>query len=202
MIRTNFTIIYSILLLTIFVISSCDSDITEVIELENTFLQSQNNISKSGIPKFLGKYTQTDRLARPIISIILVPQGNDSEQFNRIIPSKLNSIFQPIIQNRLTDLSPAFSNPNDKNVLGKTAPEFADFLATDILNVSTKKSTEFSLTRLTGRKLNDDIITTVLQWIFAGEDLTENPGLSDDNVDTNDVPFLSHFPYMAPPFLE
>ena len=77
-----------------------------------------------------------------------------------------------------------------------------DLLATDVLNVSlTGKTTFFDGTNvLTGRALADDVISTELLLIFGGEDGTENPGLSDDNVDANDKMFLATFPYLAAPF--
>ena len=52
---------------------------------------------------------------------------------------------------------------------------------------------------LTGRALADDVISTELLLIFGGPDGSENPGLSDDNVDSNDKPFLAAFPYLATP---
>ncbi|MBR9915353.1 MAG: DUF4331 domain-containing protein, partial [Algicola sp.] len=53
---------------------------------------------------------------------------------------------------------------------------------------------------LTGRALADDVISTELLLIFGGPDGSANPGLTDDNVDANDKPFLSSFPYLASPW--
>jgi hypothetical protein len=52
---------------------------------------------------------------------------------------------------------------------------------------------------LTGRALNDDVISTELLLIFGGPDGSEKPGLSNDNVDSNDKSFLASFPYLATP---
>jgi len=44
---------------------------------------------------------------------------------------------------------------------------------------------------------------TTLLWIFGGPDGTKNnedPRLISDGVPANDAPFLSTFPYLAPPF--
>lgn len=188
-----------ILLFTALMVTSCSSEDIDIVAQEEVLSGAQ---LKFRVPSFKGEYVQIDRLARPIVSIFLVPQGPDSEVFNTTAPSELEPIFQPIILGQIEGLSPAFSNPNDQNVLGQTAAEFASFTANDVLNVSLVEPTVFSTNTLTGRRLEDDIITTELQWIFGGEDLSENPGLSDDHVDANDVPFLSHFPYMAPPFLQ
>jgi hypothetical protein len=53
---------------------------------------------------------------------------------------------------------------------------------------------------LTGRNLTDDAITVELLLIFGGEDFSENPGLSNDNVNANDKTFLTSFPYLASPW--
>ncbi|MDQ3810243.1 MAG: DUF4331 domain-containing protein, partial [Chloroflexota bacterium] len=52
-----------------------------------------------------------------------------------------------------------------------------------------------------GRKLTDDVVSAGLGAIF-GTLLSEDdpiPGLADDNVPANDVPFLGTFPYLANP---
>jgi len=36
--------------------------------------------------------------------------------------------------------------------------------------------------------------------IFGGPNATEKPGLTDDNVSSNDKSFLSTFPYLATPW--
>ena len=50
---------------------------------------------------------------------------------------------------------------------------------------------------LTGRALADDVIDTELLLIFGGPTGGSNPGLTSDNVDANDKPFLTSFPYLA-----
>lgn len=182
---------------------SCNKETIENTSESNADITIENGESEwSKAHPFSGRYVQVDQLARPIINILLIPPGANSEEFNTTPPSEQSSLFKPIILSQLQGLSPAFSNLIDKNVLGQTAEQFADFLATDVLNVSTVEPTIFSIDKLTGRNLDDDVITTELQLIFGGENLLENPGLSDDNVDKNDVPFLEKFPYLAPPFLE
>ena len=48
---------------------------------------------------------------------------------------------------------------------------------------------------LNGRAPSDDEIDGELTLIFGA-----GTPLSSDNVDANDVPFLSSFPYLAPPY--
>jgi len=107
-----------------------------------------------------------------------------------------------MFQANLEGLSPAYANPGDENALGLTSEQFTGLLATDVLTVSLDGPTTFfdGTNVLTGRNLTDDVITVELILIFGGETgLTapEFPGLSNDNVDSNDKDFLSEFPYLA-----
>jgi hypothetical protein len=52
---------------------------------------------------------------------------------------------------------------------------------------------------LTGRALADDVIDVELLLLFGGPAGTSNPGLTKDNVNSNDKAFLSVFPYLATP---
>ena len=114
------------------------------------------------------------------------------------------SINKPAPDFDLEALSPAFANPGDMNALGQDSAAFTTLLATDVLNLSLDGETTFynpnSGALLTGRALTDDVITVELLLIFGGEDFTENPTLSNDNVDANDKPFLTSFPYLASPW--
>ena len=107
-----------------------------------------------------------------------------------------------MFQNNLEAVSPAYGNdPSDANALGLTSNQFSTLLATDVLTVALNGTTTFfdGVNVLTGRALADDVISVELLLIFGGETGTENPGLSDDNVDANDKPFLNVFPYLADP---
>ncbi|MBT8267552.1 MAG: DUF4331 domain-containing protein [Bacteroidia bacterium] len=147
-----------------------------------------------------GTYLQMDQMARPAINTVFVSSGS-KDAFNTTIPSEQNAAFQAMFQANLQGLSPAFANDTDANALGLTAEAFSGFLSTDVLNVSTVGTTTFfdGVNVLTGRALADDVITVELLLIFGGEDFSENPGLSDDHVDANDVAFLPEFPYLAAP---
>jgi hypothetical protein len=54
-----------------------------------------------------------------------------------------------------------------------------------------------------GRKLTDDVVDAGLQAIFGPllSPVNVSPGLASDNVNANDKPFLTTFPYYAPPTL-
>lgn len=52
-----------------------------------------------------------------------------------------------------------------------------------------------------GRKLTDDVVAAGLDAIFGPllDPNNTSPGLENDNVPANDIPFLSTFPYLAAP---
>ncbi|WP_299049387.1 DUF4331 family protein [uncultured Polaribacter sp.] len=152
-------------------------------------------------PDFSGTFAQKDQMGRPAVNTVFVSAASKDE-FNVTIPSAQSARFQSMFQTNLMALSPAFANADDTNALGQNAAAFTGLLATDVLNVSLDgKTTFFDGTNvLTGRALADDVITVELLLIFGGEDFTENPTLSNDNVDANDKEFLTSFPYLATPW--
>ncbi|MBT8267550.1 MAG: DUF4331 domain-containing protein [Bacteroidia bacterium] len=152
-------------------------------------------------PNFTGTFAQQDQMGRPAVNTVFV-SSSSKDDFNITVPSNQNAAFQAMFQANLEALSPAYANPGDMNALGLDSAAFTGLLATDVLNVSLDGTTTFfdGTNVLTGRALADDVITVELLLIFGGEDFTENPGLSNDNVDANDKPFLSSFPYLAAPW--
>jgi hypothetical protein len=117
--------------------------------------------------------------------------------FNTTTPSQMGGAFSTKFEDKLLALNAGYTT----NLLGLDATTFASVLATDVLTVALDGPTTFydGTNVLTGRKLNDDVITVELILIFGGPDATENPGLTDDHVDMNDKSFLSSFPYLATP---
>ena len=162
-----------------------------------------NNGGGNNEPDFSGVYAQQDQMGRPAVNTVFVSSGSKN-MFNTTIPTQQNAAFQNMFQTNLEALSPAFANPGDMNALGQDSAAFTTLLATDVLNLSLDGETTFynpnSGALLTGRALADDVITVELLLIFGGEDFTENPTLSNDNVDANDKPFLTSFPYLASPW--
>jgi hypothetical protein len=152
-------------------------------------------------PDFSGTYAQEDQMGRPAVNTVFV-SASSKDMFNVTIPSAQNVAFQSMFQTNLEALSPAYANPGDANALGLDSATFTGLLATDVLNVALDKPTTFydGTNVLTGRALTDDVITVELLLIFGGEDFTENPGLSDDNVSANDKAFSNSFPYLASPW--
>lgn len=157
-------------------------------------------------PDFSGVFAQQDQMGRPAVNTVFTSTGSKN-MFNTTIPSQQEANFQSMFQANLEGLSPAFANPGDMNALGQTSEAFTTLLANDMLGLSLDGETTFfnpnSGALLTGRALADDVITVELILIFGGEDGLTNPefpGLSNDNVDSNDKPFLASFPYLATPW--
>jgi len=151
-------------------------------------------------PNFTGTYAQEDQMGRPAINTVFVGM-EDKNTFNTTLPSNQGAAFQAKFQARLEALNPAHIDPMYTNALGFNAEEFTGALATDVLTVSLTGTTTFfdGTNVLTGRALADDVISVELLLIFGGPMGADNPGLSNDNVDSNDKTFLTSFPYLATP---
>jgi Domain of unknown function (DUF4331) len=143
-----------------------------------------------------GTFTQNDQMARPAINTVFVGAARKDE-FNNTTPSAMSAAFKTDFVNKLT----AFGFTT--NALGQTKDQFASLLVTDVLGAKLNGTTTFfdGTNVLTGRALADDVIDTELLLIFGGPTGALNPGLTKDNVNGNDKPFLTTFPYLAAPFL-
>lgn len=167
----------AVILLSTFAFAGCDKDEDPADSFETT-----------------GNFTQIDQMGRPGINTVFIDPSR-KDQFNVTPPSVMSTIFKSDIESKLT----AFGFTT--NALGQTKDQFATLLATDVLNVKMSGTTTFfdGTNVLTGRALADDVIDTELLLIFGGPDGSSNPGLTKDNVNGNDKPFLGTFPYLASP---
>ncbi len=143
-------------------------------------------------------YEQQDQMARPAINTVFVPVAGDKDAFNTTIPSSMGAAFQSKFQTRLLALNPGYTT----NALGQNAATLTGLLATDVMGVSTTGVTTFfdGTNVLTGRALADDVIDVELLLIFGGPAGSSNPGLTKDNVNSNDKVFTTSFPYLATPW--
>ena len=132
-------------------------------------------------------YIQADQTARPAINTVFNDMDSEKNEFNTMPPSDLSMEFRSEFTSRLMALNPNYTT----NALGQDASAFTGLLVNDVLNVATSgKTTFFDGTNvLTGRALADDVIDVELLLIFGGPDGTANPGLTSDNVDSNDKAF-------------
>lgn len=141
-------------------------------------------------------YEQQDQMGRPAINTVFIgTSGKDS--FNTTIPTKMPGLFGAEMKAKLLALNLGYTT----NLLGLTADQFIGVLSTDVLNASTTGTTTFydGTNVLTGRALGDDVIDVELTLLFGGPTGADNPSLTSDHVNSNDVAFLSSFPYLASP---
>lgn len=143
-------------------------------------------------------YQQQDQMGRPAVNTVFNVGNTDKDAFNVTTPANMNAAFQAKFQARLLALNAGYTT----NALGQTASQLTGLLATDVLGASTTGVTTFfdGVNVLTGRTLADDVINVELLLIFGGPTGASNPGLTNDNVNANDKPFLAAFPYLAAPF--
>ncbi|RMA64705.1 DUF4331 family protein [Ulvibacter antarcticus] len=145
---------------------------------------------------FDGNYVQEDQMGRPGINTVFGSTGM-KDAFNVTTPSNMGAAFQASFETKLLALNPGYTT----NLAGLDAATFTTVLANDVLWVAeTGITTYFNGTEvLTGRTLQDDVIDVSLILIFGGPTNSENPTLTSDNVDSNDVAFSASFPYVVAP---
>jgi hypothetical protein len=141
-------------------------------------------------------FDQQDQMGRPAINTVFIGAA-DKDKFNLTPPIQMPATFGAEMKSTLLALNPGYTT----NLLGLTADQFIGVVSTDVLNVSTTGKTTFfdGKNVLTGRALTDDVIDVELTLVFGGPDGSANPGLTSDHINSNDVPFLNSFPYLASP---
>ncbi len=151
---------------------------------------------KENAPATRQVYEIQDQMARPAINTVFNAPA-DKDAFNITAPSAMNAAFFAKFKANFLALNPGYTT----NALGQNVDQLIGLLVTDVLNVSTTKKTTFfdGTNVLTGRALADDVIDVELLLLFGGPMGVSNPGLTKDNVNANDKPFLASFPYLANP---
>jgi Domain of unknown function (DUF4331) len=163
-------------------VTSCDKDDDDDMNAPITYYQTQ------------------DQMGRPAINTVFVTAAADKDAFNVTVPSAMGAAFQSKFQARLLALNPGYTT----NLLMLDAAGFSGALATDVLTAARTGTTTFydgnPANTLSGRTLADDVINVELILIFGGPTGASNPGLTNDNVNSNDKAFSATFPYLASPF--
>jgi hypothetical protein len=118
---------------------------------------------------------QIDRIGRPAINTVLIP-ADRKDEFNQSSPAGDLATFGADVNATIASLS---SQAN--------ADALTPILLPDVLTFDTSSSNGF----LNGRRLTDDVIDAELGLLSAG-------AVTTDLVPTNDVPFMTTFPYLAP----
>ena len=168
-------------------------------------------------------FVQVSRLGNPLVNEVVIPLGQ-KDRFNRTQPANdatnygkfvlspelakvMNALFDlNAPENDRTDIVQAVLQglPGLNQVQGKGDKEPAvDTLKINLGTPVTPMPNRFAVLAgdnqgyPNGRRLTDDVVDIDLR-VFAGF-LKGNKVALGDGVDQNDVPFLSTFPYVAPP---
>ena len=143
-----------------------------------------------------GPWIQVDRAATPAVNTALIPFPRKNE-FNAATPlDDSNGLFANSIVGTLTALG---TNSTNIGILAEVAVTHGDFMR---LNLDTPNNNlGFGQSVITpgytgfpnGRRPGDDTIDTLLYFI------TNQAILTGDNVNGNDMPLGTSFPFYAPP---
>ncbi len=148
---------------------------------------SDSNIGVWARTALKGK--RVDRMGRPAINTVFIPSAN-KDAFNMGEPRDDREDFGGDVTSALLTLS----GLDGSGYTQEQAEAIKDILLPDILTIDTASSAGF----LNGRRLADDVIDAELP-IATGGLFGGSPVLTTDEVPGNDVPYLSTFPYLAPP---
>jgi hypothetical protein len=191
-----------------------------VVGVWSTTERQSLNVGGSGT----GAYKQISRLGNPLVNEVIIPLGQ-KDRFNSTTPDADATnygkyVLTPSLAAALNALFPGKVNAPEKNrtdivqavlqgIPGLNAfPGAAGKNATDTLKINLGTPPSAHPNRLgvlakdnagypNGRRLTDDVTDIDLQ-VVAGA-LKGNKVPLGDGVNQNDVPFLTKFPYLAPP---
>ena len=141
-------------------------------------------------------YTQIDRLGNPLVSEVFLAKRSHGFH-NSGKPST-------DVANHSAELKSFVATVAGRNVTVQNT--LAAVLLPDMLIVQTDKATNTAgwltwalANGYGGRKLNEDVVDAGLAALFGTllDNSNTTPGLSSQHVPSNDVPFLTSFPYLA-----
>ncbi len=133
--------------------------------------------SRGQLERELGPWEQIERMGNPAVATALVSAPN-KDFYNVGQPADDATDFAGDIVASLQSLG---TNQENIDILASVA-------VPDTLKIDTTQSTAYP----NGRKPADDVVDTLLFFIF-------NQTPVSDDVQMNDVPFSETFPYLAPP---
>ena len=169
-----------------------------------------------------GRFVQVSRLGNPLVNEVVIPLGQ-KDRFNRTTPNRdaqlygkyvvkpelaavLNALFKVNApENNRTDIVQALLQglPGLNQHKGISGPPAVDTIKLNLGTPPAGTEDRFGVIGgdtagfPNGRRLGDDVVDIELQ-VVAGF-LKNNMVPLGDGVDQNDKPFLSAFPYLAPP---
>jgi hypothetical protein len=147
---------------------------------------------------------QVDRVGRPFIADMMPMEMRNSYDSNSE-PDSWNAAYYDALLASLQAFATADGDPAWNGFY--TAPDWADIFVDDRLQIDVKKAQQVNYLSLelsqlvpqdwndsSGRKLGEDIHEIHFNVLITAFD-----PFVDDSISANDVPFLSEFPFLAPP---
>lgn len=146
-------------------------------------------------------FTQRERLGNPLVSEVMIRKARHHDH-NTGIPSTDVADFTDDLTAFVTGVAgrdPAYANA----IAGALLPDMlVTYPRRDNANPATPVYwLSWVFGGYGGRSLSDDVVDIGLGALFGsllGNTASVSPGLTTDNVNTNDVAFGSTFPYLAP----
>ena len=145
------------------------------------FINADGRVSGSG------RYVNADRQGLPGLNTVLVPFGRKKE-YNRATPQ--DDAAGKFANDIIATLRSLGTNDANINALAGLGVLKGDILRLDTSVANTGSNAQAAFPN--GRRLQDDVIDTILTVVANGTTL-------GDNIPTNDVAFRTTFPFLAPP---
>ena len=152
-------------------------------------LRRSQSVGKRGVIKRSGKYRQLDREGLPAVNVALIPFARKDEYNNATTIDDSKNVFANDIVATLQSLG---TDADHISTLAGLAVTTGDYLRLDlsVANTGTGGGSNTEAAFPNGRRLQDDVIDTILTIIANGTTL-------GDNVNANDKPFRDVFPFLA-----
>ena len=161
-----------------------------------TFVRKKSVLDGQGDSTGVGKFTQFDRMGNPAVNTVLIPYPMKNE-YNASTPvDDAKGKFASAIEATLTSLG---TQPAFIQLLAGVAVTTGDYLRLDTsapnstLGVNERFGSAGFAGFPNGRRPGDDVVDTLILVV------TNEAIATGDNVNTNDVPFGTAFPFFAPP---
>jgi hypothetical protein len=142
--------------------------------------------SRTGEVTGFGRWVNVDREGIPAVNVALVPFNSKNAYNAANTIDDANGRFAPGI---ISTLDLFGTNATFKAILASVAVNRGDILRLDLTKPNTGTNPEASFPN--GRRLQDDVIDILLTLVNNGNTL-------GDNVNANDMPFRTTFPFLAP----
>jgi hypothetical protein len=153
--------------------------------------QRRTEITRSGAIVGSGGFMTIDRMGNPAINVALIPFARKDEYNFATTLDDANGRFADSIVGTLKALG---TNDTNIGILASVAVAKGDFLHLDlgVANSGSGGGNNAGVGFPNGRRLQDDVIDTILFFVA-------NQNTLGDNVNANDVAFRDSFPFLAPP---